>query len=1010
MRQLAFIPFSAFSPDGPAHGPGLDLAQNVIPIHGGYRSLEKESVQSQLDFLSQPFDERRPGGLFVHVFQQSRTGSWLRPSSDDTAGIWVPSEGEDLWEMIDEESAIDSTRIIAGGAPSAQVCKIALADPVATPAVDTDHVLRWRYAVLGTPSGSWSVKVELLQGTTVVGGATPVEEEQTGTADEDFVSSEIALSTAQAATITDYDDLYLRFTATVPGAVQFLRPDGDDSVGGWQTQAGAITNLYQTIDESTSSDADYIHTGALSAGSTKTYRATLGSPTIDPRRSSGHVVRYRYYAEQAGLTLVVKLKQGTTEVASNTHAAITAGSWIAGTFTLSSGETDAITDYDDLLLEAVASFPTAITATETQEARPTSDIVSGFWRRSDTSSYDDVWEMVDEAVLDTGDSADYFYPVSPQIAGEPHEWGLSALTDPLRHDGHELYIALRSPFNDSILYNVKLKQAEATIASWGFQEAPVSGSLLEKTLTISVAEAATITDYSGLSVEVSSTSNDAKVYMVELRVPALARLRLSWAELEVPSAARAEVSWAELEVPAADAEYQGDVPTIYLGEKAALYVVDDIAFEDVSRAAGYGGGGSKPGGWYFTSWGNDTIATNYTDPVQIRRDQTGDFADMMTSTLKPKGRFVMVVRNHVVLLDINLTGHAAHEVWWSAFEDETDFDPALATQSDFQPLLSTQGQIMGGVGGEYGVIFKRNAIHLMTATGTSSVFRFDEVSRGIGTPFPRSIVRAEGMIYFWDGSTFRRTTGFEQPERVGSEVLSRFMTDHRFEEHALRVFEPANILDEDQAMVAAYDSSAGVITWSYAAAEDPTSQKTRQVHYNPAMDAWSFSHTEGFGGLADLAQMPNVSNSDVHTLKGTIFTRFVQGFQFGGWSGQTAWLKWSGANTFEATFRTKRLTLGDDDTRSARVTGVIPIFRIAGETEALPVHLSITMEAANDPRFLVNVRSETYDTTKANEYGEFPHQLEGKWFKFTVTVPEMESRALTSFVGLYVEWEPGGQA
>ena len=911
MRQLAFVPFSAFSPDGPAHGPGLDRAENVIPVHGGYRSLEKAASQSRLAFTGELAGVDRPTGLFVHMFSQSRTGTWARPSADDSAGIWAPSEGSDLWAMLDETLASDSDRIIAGGAPSAAVAKIQLSTPP-TPGVDTDHLLRWRYAVLGTPSGAWSVKVELMEGAAVVGGGTPVEETKTGSADEAFVSSEIALSSAQAATITDYSDLYLRFTATVPGAGQFLRPDADDSVGGWTTNAGASANLYQAIDETSASEADYIRSGLLPAGGSQTYRATLSAPTIDPRRSSGHIVRYRYYAEQAGMTLVVKLKQGTTEIASNTHAAITAGSWIAGTFTLSAGETDAVTEYGDLLLEAVASFPTAITPTQTQIARPTSDIVSGSWRRSDTQSYVDVWAMVDEATLDGDDFAEYFYPVAPQIAGEPHEWGLSALSDPLRHDEHEVYVAVRSPFNDSIAYTVKLKQSAATIASWDFDEAPVSGSLLEKELAVTSAQAANITDYAGLSLEVTSSSvTGPQVYMVEFRAPSPARLRLSWAELEIPSSARAEISWAELEVPAADAEYQGDVPTIYLGKKEALYVVDSLGFEDVSIAAGYGGGGTKPGGWYFTSWGNDTIATNYVDPVQIRRDQTGDFADMITSTLKPKGRFVMVVRNHVVLLDINLTGHAAHEVWWSAFEDETDFDPDLATRSDFQPLLSTQGQIMGGVGGEYGVIFKRNAIHIMTATGTSSVFRFDEVSRGIGTPFPRSIVRAEGMIYFWDGSTFRRTTGFEQPERVGWEVLSRFLTDARFEEHPLRVFEPENILEEDQAMVSAYDSSAGVITWSYASPNElgelnphlRTYQKRRKIHYSPSADAWSFSIederpaylSEASFWIADLAQVPNVSNSDTHLLKGTIASYYqpteLDGIGPGGliYSGFTGW-------------------------------------------------------------------------------------------------------------------------
>ena len=44
---VTLFPFSAFIPDGSAYGRELDRFENVLPIHGGARSLrEKQAVAS----------------------------------------------------------------------------------------------------------------------------------------------------------------------------------------------------------------------------------------------------------------------------------------------------------------------------------------------------------------------------------------------------------------------------------------------------------------------------------------------------------------------------------------------------------------------------------------------------------------------------------------------------------------------------------------------------------------------------------------------------------------------------------------------------------------------------------------------------------------------------------------------------------------------------------------------------------------------------------------------------
>ena len=143
---------------------------------------------------------------------------------------------------------------------------------------------------------------------------------------------------------------------------QYARPSVDkNNPGSWVNQADSGTNIYQTIDETVADDADYIKSPV--APSSAAYVTTL-STVEDPQSSSGHVVRYRYGKDVAGgatVNVTVELRQGyVSEVSQGTlihqevHNSIADG-WTAGTFTLSSGEADSITDYASLYLRIVAT-------------------------------------------------------------------------------------------------------------------------------------------------------------------------------------------------------------------------------------------------------------------------------------------------------------------------------------------------------------------------------------------------------------------------------------------------------------------------------------------------------------------------------------------------------------------------------------------------------------------------------------------------------------------------------
>jgi hypothetical protein len=143
---------------------------------------------------------------------------------------------------------------------------------------------------------------------------------------------------------------------------QFARPSADTLRDNWEEDDGTTTAIFDQIDESVADDADYIRTQLTP---TSDVYVTKLTSLEDPLSSTGHIVRYRYRKDAAGgdqIDLVVQLRQayvneGTpgTLIASATHTDIDGSAWTAGTFTLSGGEADSITDYTNLYLRFVGN-------------------------------------------------------------------------------------------------------------------------------------------------------------------------------------------------------------------------------------------------------------------------------------------------------------------------------------------------------------------------------------------------------------------------------------------------------------------------------------------------------------------------------------------------------------------------------------------------------------------------------------------------------------------------------
>ncbi len=1075
---MTFFPFSALVPDGGHYGRQLDRAINVLPIHGGYRSLRQKA--QVVSTKNGPMT-----GCFIHIYQQSIAEQVARPNGDDTPGIWLPNDGTTLYTQVDEENPADGDFIYASGAPSSEACKLALTD-LAAPAVGA-HTLKWRYkigdyspaaaaaatsitrvgatatattaaphglttgdyafhigatqpeyngafqvtvtgastytfTVTGAPATpatgtitwkrAWWVRLDLVEGATVRATDTAA-----GGADEGYTQRSTNIGTPAIGT---YSNTFFVFTAYVPGVAAYLRPASDDTVGAWTTQAGGTSGLFGVIDETAADDADYVHSPALAPAGSAAYVTALGT-SAQFWVAKTHTVRYRYYAENAGMTLTVKLLQGTTEIASWSHTAITAGAWTAGSQTLSAGERTAIQalGYTGLKLSFAASYPAAVTSTATQTARPTSDVDNTDGWLNSASGSTDLYRDIDDTVADDNVTAIVSNAALGGAVDVSYTTGLGALVDPLTSASHVLSFRWRRHSTSAATLAVYLYQGATLIAT----VPPVTKSSLDNTwstvtYTLTASEADSITDYSQLRIKWTQpgafvATETSRVTIAELTTPAPRRARVSWTEIELPSPARAEVSWAEHRTPASDLRYRGDIPTRFCGSRELLFTFDSAGFADVSRAANYGAAaGGVPGSWYFCSWGNHVFATNFIDPVQWRQNNTGLFADLITSVDKPRGRFICAARDGVMLGGINsaaLAGHEPDEVWWCAFQNAQDFQRAVATQCDSRRLYATPGQLMGLVGGDSPLVFKRRSFFELSWVGGRIVWQPRVVSRSIGTDYPRSIVQGQDEVMWWGGDCFYRYREGGLAEPLGKGIISRFLTDANFSDGAIKRVEPGDMAIEDQIMVGAYDARSGVFLWSYQGANDFDWRHSRAIAYNPAEDRWALFNIPS-ANVSAIAQLPNTTTSNSAELSGIV------GLDFDGL--RTTWFQYDSRGAYAASFRTKKFAVQLDESERplmVRITGIIPVFSVSYTPTGLtPPDITVTLEMATDPGMQEGYDTEAYTSTYSDDERDMlPFDLHGVYARITVDVAAATGRAfamLDAFEGLYIQWETRGRA
>lgn len=147
---------------------------------------------------------------------------------------------------------------------------------------------------------------------------------------------------------------------------QFARPSSDITNTSFTgTPVNTAGNLWQNVDESAANNSDFNY----GANNTAAVYETSLSAVTNPNNTANHIIRYSVAKTKAGVVdgagtavnITVELYQGTTLIASDT-AKTTTGTWTSYSFTLTSAQAAAITDYSDLRLRFTTTLSGGTTA------------------------------------------------------------------------------------------------------------------------------------------------------------------------------------------------------------------------------------------------------------------------------------------------------------------------------------------------------------------------------------------------------------------------------------------------------------------------------------------------------------------------------------------------------------------------------------------------------------------------------------------------------------------------
>jgi hypothetical protein len=232
--------------------------------------------------------------------------------------------------------------------------------------------------------------------------------------------------------------------------------------------------------------------------------------------------------------------------------------------------------------------------------------------------------------------------------------------------------------------------------------------------------------------------------------------------------------------------------------------------------------------WEFAQWGQKVIAVGGRK-VSPQIITLGDTLFGNLTGSPPKARHVAVIRNFVVMANVDESGTAfPYRVRWSGINDETVWTTNKVKQSDFQDLFSAHrnSEIQAIRGGSYGVIVAEHSTWTMEYIGSPQIFAFNETLPYVGTPAPHSVIRVGDDVYMLSQNGFICISGGSMVREIGNNRINSWFFDNCDHGNFFRI-------------VGAWDRRLRVLIWIFPGNTSDDGKPNQAVIYSLESQRWA---------------------------------------------------------------------------------------------------------------------------------------------------------------------------
>ncbi len=277
----------------------------------------------------------------------------------------------------------------------------------------------------------------------------------------------------------------------------------------------------------------------------------------------------------------------------------------------------------------------------------------------------------------------------------------------------------------------------------------------------------------------------------------------------------------------------------YIGTETSIFELSGSTWSDVSGST-YATGSDND--WEFTQWGDQVVATNFDDNIQVAT-LGASFADL--SGTPPQARHLAVIDNFLVVANTfdAIDGYQPQRVRWAGIGTITSWTSSSVTQASFNDLRNNGGFIQKIVGGNFGLIFQERAIVRMSYVGSPTVFQFDLLEQERGAYTSGSVIPVGNNV------AFLAEDGFFVFDGAQSIPIGRGKIDNWF-------FSDLNIFYRSNMTGTNYPQQQ-ILVWSYPSNDsgDGTPDSLLFYNYSPsAKTRWSYARVDHKLLLASLGQ------------------------------------------------------------------------------------------------------------------------------------------------------------